>query len=34
MNAEDGTARKDETGKPRRRFMDEAREDMAVVDVT
>ena len=33
-DAEDGTARKDETGKAKRRFMDAVREDMAVVEVT
>ena len=31
MNAEDGTGRKHERGRPKRRFMDAVREDMAVV---
>ena len=35
-DAEDGTARKEEIrrGRPKRRFMDAVREDMAVVEVT
>ena len=32
-DAEDGVARKEETGRPKRRFMDVAREDMAMVEV-
>ena len=33
-DAEDGVARKDETGKAKRRFMDAVKEDMAEVEVT
>ena len=33
-NEEDGTARKEETGNPKGRFMDAVRENMAAVEVT
>ena len=33
-DADDGTARKRKRGSPKGRFMDAAREDMAVVEVT
>ena len=34
MDDEDGVARKEETGKAQRRFMDVVKEDMAEVEVT
>ena len=33
-DAEDGVARKEETGRPKRRFMDVVKQDMAEVEVT
>ena len=33
-DAEDGVARTEETGRPKRRFMDVVKEDMAEVEVT
>ena len=33
-DADDGAARKEETGRPKRRFMDAVREDTTAVDVT